>query len=100
MKENNEDNYIDKVYVDLEDLIEGEIYLIEHSNPKSKSTIIGMYNGDTTNIYNLVNPNDGRAIAMKLISVNKGNSSSDVNLLPPGSIINITGVEHCKFIKL
>jgi len=100
MKENNEDNYVDKVYVDLEDLIEGEIYLMEHSNSECKSTIIGMYNGNTTDIYNLVNPNSDACIAIKLISINAGNGSYDAHQLPIGSIINITGVEHARFIKL
>jgi hypothetical protein len=54
MKENNEDNYIDKVYVDLEDLIEGEIYLMEHSsNPEN--SILGIYKGRNKVHYNLEN---------------------------------------------
>lgn len=92
MKENNEDNYIDKVYVDLEDLIEGEIYLMEHSsNPEN--SILGIYKGRNKVHYNLEN------IVLQIISSCSSIPNHRASKLV-GENITITGLDYCRFVKL
>lgn len=92
MKENNKDNHIDKVYVDFEDLVEGDIYLMEHSsNPEN--TILGIYKGRNKVYYNLKN------IVLQIISSYSSIPDHRASKLV-GQNVTITGLEKCKFIKL
>lgn len=91
MKENNEDNYIDKVYVDVEDLIENEVYLLEHyKNPEN--SILGIYKGKST--FSSVNN-----ITLQIISGCSSIPDHDASKFI-GMTVIITGLEKCKFIKL
>ncbi len=93
MKENNEDNYVDKVYVDLEDLIEGEIYLMEHATVPGNS-ILGVYKGRDVSC---IDPNN---VVLQLISSCSTSPNARVYDLPIGRNVIITGIDHCKFLEL
>ncbi len=93
MKENNEGNYIDKVYVDLKDLKEGEIYLMEHTTVPGNS-ILGVYKGRDVSC---IDPNH---VVLQLISSSSTSPNARVYDLPIGRNVIITGIDHCKFLEL
>jgi hypothetical protein len=93
MIDNQEDNNVDKVYVDLKDLKEGEIYLMEHAIVPGNS-ILGVYKGRDVSC---IDPNH---VVLQLISYCSTNPNARVYDLPIGSNVIITGIDNCKFLEL